>query len=375
MLNPQSFISQGRNPRALIKVNDKVIRKIDSIDYIENNYYQPDSFRATLPLYGNDGIDIEYWLSQPAMLVEILMGFPPDPNNYGPDDLHSMIIGGINDIGLKIFDGYVEFNGFDLSKKFIDNKTIEKYPNLKSSEIATKLAIARGLNPIVTPTTNSPNAGYYYNLDYVQQGNSVPEWDLLTYLAQQEGFQVFVRGTNLYFQPRVLQSSEPYLLQAQTQEKGSPVFNGTSLTVSRNLNYARDVIVNINSWNAKTGPVHVQARGRPTKRQVLSSKAQPIGQAQRFDYTIPGLSRQQATLRAQKILSDISQHERILDAMVPGDNLLRKDSVIQLKGVCESADQVYYPDTISRHFMGGANGYYKMEIRAKNHSPQSVVVI
>jgi phage protein D len=329
-----------------------------------------------MPLYNvQEAIELDYYLSQPAMLVELFAGFPSNPLSYGIGDLQSLILGGINNVSTNLFSdngGYLDFDGFDLSKKFVDNKTTEKYQNLTASDIATKLAIKCGLTPVVTKTTQ--NAGYYYNLDYVQLQNEVTEWDLLVYLAQKEGFQVFVRGTSLYFQPRPLTSPNPYLLQAQTLENGQlATFNGSRLKVSRNLNYARDVIVKITSWNARTGRVQVEARGTPNKKTTLAAAAQPIGEAQTYSYTIPGLTKEQALVQAQKLLEDITLHERLIETTLPGDNLLRKDSVIQLQGVCPSADQTYYPDTITRTIV--SNSGYVMEVRAKNHSPQSTVVI
>lgn len=376
-LNSLPLPSQARAPRALLKINDTVIRKIDYLEYIENNYYQPDSFHVQLPLYNlDDAIQIEYWLSQPAIMVDILTGFPDDPNNYGIGDLESLVLGGINDINIRIFDnggGFAEFDGFDLSKKFIDNKIIEKYPNLTSSQIATKLAITRGLKPVVTGTKTP--AGFYYTQDYVQLGNAVTEWDLLTYLAQREGFQVFVRGQSLYFQPRPVQSSDPYIYKAVTLENGQLAsFNGTKLVLSRNLNYAKDIFVTVRSWSAKAGRVEVTAHATPNKHTVLAVAAQPIGEAQRFDYFIPGLNKAQAQARAQALVQDISSHERLLETCGPADNLMRKDTVIQLQGVSVSADQNYYPDTITRR-MSGQEGSYTMEVRAKNHSPQSTVII
>lgn len=365
-------VAQGRNPRALIKVNDFIVRKIDSLEYVENNYSQPDSFKCKLPLYDlHPEINADYWLSQPALLIEIFIGFPNDPINYGIGDLQSMVLGGINDLIVCPFGpggGYVEFNGFDLTKSFIDNKTTEKFPNLKASDIVTQLAVKRGLTPVVTKTTTE--AGIYYNQDFVQPGSEVTEWDLITYLAQREGFQVFVRGTSLYFQPRVTTSPTPYVFQAQTLENGqSASFNGSELTLSRNLNYARDVIVTVSSWNAKTGYVSAQAKGTKNKQIVAARVAQSLSQPQTFEYYIPGLSKQQALQRAQQMAEDISQHERVFRTTCPGDNILRKDSLIQVKGVCPSADQTYYPDTITRTVGAG----YIMNVVAKNHSPQSIV--
>jgi phage protein D len=373
-INQVPIVSQARTPRALIQINGKTVREVEYLEYVENNFYLSDSFHVKLPLYNlQEALTIEYWLSQPAILVELFVGFPQDPISYSISDLQSLILGGINNLNVRVFDngGYVEFDGFDLSKKFIDNKTTEKYPNLTASDIAIKLAQEQGLTPVVTPTTQK--VGYYYAQDYVQLQTEITEWDLLVYLAQQEGFQVFVRGKSLYFQPRPLTSPSPYVFQAQTLENGQLAsFNGTQLVVSRNLNYARDVIVKIRSWNAKTGRVDVEARATPNKKTVLAAAAQPIGEAQTFQYTIPGLSKEQALIRARQILEDISQHERVLQASCPGDNILRKDSVIALKGVSTSADQTYYPDTITRTISPGG---YTMQVRAKNHSPQSVVVI
>lgn len=377
MINQVPLLSQARNPRALLKINDFLVREIEYIEYVENNLYLSDSFHVKMPLYDlSVALNIEYWLSQPAIMVEIYAGFPKNPLSYTSADLDSLIVGGINNVMVRVFEngGYVEFDGFDLSKLLADNKTTEKYQNLTSSQIAKTLAVKRGLIPAVTDTTTK--SGYYYNQDYVQLQNSISEWDLLIYLAQKEGFQVFVRGKTLYFQPRPSQSSEPYVLQARTLENGQLAnFNGTALVVSRNLNYARDVIIRIRSWNSKSGRVQVEARATPTKKTAVNAAAQPIGEAQVFDYVVPGLSQQQAQDLAQKYLQDISQHERLLETNLPGDNILHKDSVIQLTGVSTSADQQYYPDTITRRIISTDNGGgYSMELRAKNHSPQSIII-
>jgi phage protein D len=372
-------VSEARTPRALIKLNDTVIRKIETIDYVENNYYQPDSFRVDLPLYNltdNGEINIEYWLSQGAVMVEILMGFPKDPVNYGVSDLQSMVIGGINDVSIRVFDnggGFVSFNGFDLSKKFADNKIVEKYPQHTASQIATALAIKRGLTPVVTPTKTL--VGVYYAQQFVQLGNETTEWDLLTYLAQREGFQVFVRGTSLYFKPRTTETPDPYKIPVTTAENGKiSSMNGSRLVLYKNYNYARDVTVNVRSWSIGVGRVQVQAKGQKTKKPLVGARAQTIGETQTFDYFIPGLSKQQATERAQALLQDISAHERLLEIDKPGDNILRKDSLIQITGLSPSADQTYFPDTITRRMHCGT-GEYSMNIRAKNHSPQSTVII
>lgn len=373
MINPVPLNSAAKQPRALLKINGQVIRQIESIEYVENNYYQPDSFRVVLPLYNtSSGLGIEYWESQQAFLVEILIGFPTDPDSYTVSDLYSLMTGGVDTVNVSIFArGSVSITGRDLSLKLINKQTTEKFTNLTSSQIAIKLAQENGLTPIVTATKNP--AGNYYNQDYVQLGNSVSEWDLLTYLAQQEGFQLFVRGNNLYFQPNPGMTAAPYLLQAQTLENGqSPVFNGKNISLSRNLQFAKDVIVRVRSTNAKSGRVDVTVRAHPTKG-TPPVEAAGLGEAQTFSYIIPGLNKQQALQRAQSLLQEITLHERILQATVPGDNILHKDNIIQLRGVSPSSDQTYFPDTITRSF--SLRGGYNMTIKAKNHSTQSTTIL
>ena len=151
MLNQLPIVGSARNPRGLVKINDMVISKIINIEYVENNTYTPDTFHIQLPLYDLDpAINIEYWMSQPAILVEVYIGFPNDINNFGINDLTKLIVGGIDQLNVHIFEngGIVEFSGRDLTSKLLDNKTTDKFPNNTSSYIATFFANQNGLTPV-----------------------------------------------------------------------------------------------------------------------------------------------------------------------------------------------------------------------------------
>jgi hypothetical protein len=91
-------------------------------------------------------------------------------------------------------------SGRDLTAAFIDAKTTIQYQNLTSSQIASQLAISHGMS-FSGPTTTTV-AGTFYAYDRVSMTDQRSEWDLLTWLAQQEGFQCYVKGTTLYFEPR-----------------------------------------------------------------------------------------------------------------------------------------------------------------------------
>ena len=63
----------------------------------------------------------------------------------------------------------------------------------------------------------------------------------------------------------------------------------------------------------------------------------------------------------------------MLNVSLPGDNRLTTRAMVQLVGTGSGWDQMYYPDAVTRHvsFEEG----YRMDLRAKNHSPQSTVVL
>ena len=97
------------------------------------------------------------------------------------------------------------------------------------------------------------------------------------------------------------------------------------------------------------------------------------GKAQTYSYSVPNLSRDQAQKLAQATAEDITRHERILTASLPGDNLLTTRCMIDLIGTGTAWDQKYYPDTVTRR-LSFEEGY-RMEVRAKNHSTQSTVAL
>lgn len=365
--------SIARQPRGIFLLNGKQIDFI-RLEINTTTYFLADTFSATLPLSGQPaGIDEEYFASTPGMLIEIYLGFPPNPNAYTKEDLDRIIVAQVDEVDITLGSNVVTLTGRDLTAKFIDNKTTQKYPNLTASQIIEKLAKKEGLSAKVTQT--SVPAGVYYGNDHASVTAETPEWDLMTYLAQQENFIVYVDGTTVYFRPQPTEKDEPYLLQYQKPQlsQGYPVFNGVRIKINRALTVARDIIVIVRSWNSKSKKAFdVRVKATPNKKVALSSAAQPIGDSQVFTQVIPGLTKEQALQKAQQILRQKSQHERNLTVELPGDNLLKKVSVIKLAGTNTTFDQVYFTSSINRVFSTSEG--YKMIVNAKNHSPNSQVV-
>lgn len=363
----QSLEATSRRARAILKINGTVIPNVERMEYTENNYYVADTFRVTLPLYDKDGKPLAQWLSEAKMLVEIFIGFPEDPLVYTPADLDRLIIGEVDQMNLQIFGsngGSIEITGRDLSSRLIENRTTQKYPNFTASEIAKKLASENGLKASVVATKTK--VGTYYIQDFVQLGATYTEWKLLTYLAQREGYQLYVKDETLYFKPKVVDSSNPYQLNVQPIQEGqSAKFDGTHISLARNLTLAKDVEVKVLTWNSITGKTQATARANKTTTNTDAIS--------RFVYRIPGLTKQQALDRANNLLEEITRHEIVLQFTRPGDNILNKDSVIKLKGMGKEADYSYYPYQI-RRTISNSTGYV-MTAKAKNHAPQNDVVL
>ena len=257
--------------------------------------------------------------------------------------------------------------GRDLSAPLIDTKTAEKFQNQKSYQVAQTLAARHGLIPKVQVTTQ--NVGNYYNIDNVLLTQEQTEWDLLIYLAEQEGFDCWVSGNTLYFQPSPVSTAIPYKLVWQEPPAGTFNSNAIDIKLNRSETLARDVIVKVQSWNQKQQKSFVV-----TYHVSQAFKSQRSGgQSQTYSFVVPNLNRDQALRLAQAKAEEITRHERVLTASLPGDAQLTTRAMVQLVGTNTAWDQNYYPDTVTRtlSFEGG----YRMELRAKNHSTQSTVVL
>lgn len=366
--------SEGRQPRGIVTINGLQALFID-ITIVNQSYYLADTFTVTLPINKQiNGLSNQYFSSEPAIMVEILLGFPKDPNSFTKNDLETIILGQVDQIEFDDLNTMITLTGRDLTAKFIDNKTTLKYPNLTSSQIIEKLGAEQGLTVVATKTTTP--VGVYYSANHSSLTVEKPEWDLMTFLAQQENFALYIEGKTLYFQPVPTDKDNPYVVVWTTAPKGTsaPNFTGISLRRSRALTVARDITIKLRSWLPGTKKsFNVTAKATPNKKVVLAEAAQPIGDSQVYTYTIGGLSKQQAINRAQQILQSLSAQERNIEIDLPGDNLLKKVGVVQLMGTQTDFDQIYYTFEVERRF--NLRDGYLMTVKAKNHSPNSQVTI
>lgn len=363
MLTPES-----RHPRGIVLLNGVRVAWID-IEINNNGYYQADTFRITVPVKGQDPqIDKYWWVNQEQVDVDIYIGFPLDHESYSIADLDLMLSGSVDVMPHELVTDIITLTGRDYTSKFIDTKTTMRWPNKSSSVIATMLATKYGLTSKVTST--KAKVGIYFK-DSTKLQAQASEWDLLTFLAKKEGFQVYVKGEELHFEPKSA-SAPVYNMQWVEDENGNKHFDGTSLTFERNLTLARDVIVRVDSWNrASKKVITAEARAVRSKDKTLMKKVGlRVGQPQMFTFSIPNLTREQAVQAAQSKLREITRHQLKMLAMgIPADNILTPQHIVTVSGT--PYDQNYNPDSITR--MLSKRDGYTMDVMAKNHDVNSDV--
>ena len=373
MLNDIPQLAAGRQPRAVVRVNGTPIDPWVSWEVTSNTYYEADTFRVSfaanaLPSYANAA-----WLSdQPEVFVEVLAGFPTDPDRPNAAELVSQIYGRVDDIDFDPFAGEIVLTGRDLTAAFIDARLTSQWANATSSEIATALAQAHGLTPVVTAT--SEKVGTFYKHDQVRMQADRSEWDMLAWLAREEGFVCFVTGQELHFEPDARETSEPYVIQwsAATDDRAAPSANVTHVSFSRAMTVSKGITVTASSPSLKKKTPTVMSY--PSKpRAIQAGKSSPFGGVQTYYFTLPaGMDGTAVEQFAQKKYGEIVAHEMKLSARLPGDNLLTTKSVISMRGTGTPFDQVYYPNAITRT-MSMDEGY-TMTVAAKNTSPANEAV-
>jgi len=376
-LNDLPAQSIARRPRAMVKVTGAatngvyppaVIVPWESWTVDNNTFYQADTFRVSIPSSALPAdVNANWFSSQSEAFIEILAGFPNDPLSFTEADLDSLIYGRIDDIEYDPVSTMISLTGRDLTAVFIDAKTTIQYQNLTSSQVAAKLAASHGLS-VSGPATTTP-AGSLYARDHVSMTDRRSEWDLLTWLAQQEGFACYVTGRTLNFGPRPPAPPEPYELRWEVDDKGHPSANVQYLRTSRSLTVAKGITVVVKSPSLKTSKA-VTGYYPNKPKTTQAGKASPFGNTQIYTITRGGLDQAGADKLAAKIHREITQHEMKLRARLPADSILTQTAMVRLTGTGTKFDQDYYVDGLSRS-MSLDEGYV-MDISAKNINPETV---
>lgn len=361
-----------RQPRGAVRINGQIVPGVESWSVDNNTNYHADTFRVRAVLAESPSVFRErlfYWSALQDAEIEIFGGFPSDPENFTESDLKNFMVGQIDEIDIEPATNRVEIYGRDLSARLIDTKTTEKFINKKSSEIAEILAARHQLQTRVTPTATT--AGVYYQIDHANLNEDRSEWDLLTYLAKQEGYQVYVDGRTLVFEP-AQSGVDAYPLSVQIDDNGVVSIDGTRLEFVRNLTLARDVKVIVYCLDLKT---HKRIEATATRARVRNALNPPLANApvQTFSYRVAPMSKQKLNETAHSLAVAISTHQVTLNGTFPGDTKLTQRSQILVQNTGTYLDAAYNPVSVTRSLSSDEG--FVMRVQAKNHVVQQDVIV
>ena len=289
-----------------------------SVDVFSNNHLAADRFRVRLAASAGD------WsgLHAPGLRLDVQAGWE--------GGWTSLLVGTADALAFDPVRGVVDIEGRDLSAALVEAQASETFANRTASEIAEVIAERHGLLAAVERTGTA--VGRYYQAEHDrmalgQFARAVTEWDLLAFLAGQEGFDLFMEGGTLRFGP----PAGPAV----------PLRVGDclSLQLERALGLAQAVEVTVRSWGTRAGAAvsHTARRGGEG------------GGVRRHAVVRPNLDAVQAQRVAERALADLQGHEWTAQAAMPGELGLSARSRVSLVGTGTAWDRDYAVAELSRH--------------------------
>lgn len=367
MNDPYGVQTTYRFPHLRVMSNGQELLGALEASVVTNNYYQCDTFSAQFAMNHPDTTP-GWWDVEPPFLVDIQVSLDGEVWT-------SLVQGEVDHLRPNVQTGLLQVEGRDLSARLIEYRTQGSFHNQTSSEVALALARAVGLKAIVEKTTTlvdryyeADNTSTSANLD--QFSHTTTGWDLLTYLAQREQFDVFVRGTTLYFQAITPPNSDPFVV-VWTPPSPIPRLNVISLRLERSLTLAKDIEVQVRSWNSEHERSFTKtSRAIGGKSASATSKSGgKTSTTQKYILVLPNKTEEQAQQLANSLAREYSLHERVVSVDMPGELVLTPRNLVKLQGTATSFDQTYFIASIDRSISVGEG--FRQTMRMKNSSPRT----
>lgn len=351
---PSNSQALQRSPLARIMVNGSIMPGLIEVEVSCNNHFSADTFSACFALNVGLPYGSGFWASELVIAVQILF-------SLDGDSFVSLLTGAVDTVAINATKGLVRITGRDLSAQLIEARIEETFSNRTSSEIASLLANRHNLTANVVQTITPVGRYYQDEHDRITLGQFsrwTTEWDLLVFLALQEGFDVSVTDTTLNFLPASDAIQVPCLITPNSC---------TDIRLERRLCLAKDIAVTVKSWNSRQGSAFTQT---VTGMSNTISNSGGLSSSSQYLFVRPNLTADQALKLARQKLSDLTLHERVVEFDMPGDLELSPVGQLILTGTGTEFDQAYYIDLVERRL--SLNDGFTQRIRAKGSSPRSV---
>jgi prophage tail gpP-like protein len=325
--------SSARAPAVAISVNGVAVGGVIEAEVFSNSHLAANRFRLRVAL---DVSGAAVWSSGPLQ-VSIQFGLD---GAWVP-----MLLGQADFVEIDPIRREVSVDGRDLTALFIEARTQETFQNQTASDIAILLATRQGLIPNVTATASPVGRNFqsqYARTTLDQHGRFTTEWDLLTRLADQEGFDVWV-------DQQVLNFMAPAALTTVALTPGDCV----SLRLERTLSLEGALSVAVRSWDC---------RGQTSISQTATLGGGSGGSP---DYVIvrPNVTADMAQTIAQRVLGEMAQHALCIDVELPGELTMQPRMGLALSDTGTDFDGLYVISDVERRMSFGHG--FTQHVRAR----------
>lgn len=339
-----------RRPRVRLVLEGTPVDGCRSVEITSRRGTQAASFRVTASASKVAGYLGRLWMDKDKLDVAIDFGFLSVGKSANVTSWARMITGGVDRISFDQSTGLVSLDGRDHAARLIDLPVQDSYLNKTSSELAAALASSCELSGDID--TTSGLIGQYYQIQHTKNalagfskhGNG---WDLLSELADLEGFDLWVDGTTLHFKRSGAGETKVYDLNVEppTANRASSMLTISDLSMERALGLSGSLQVKVASWNSRQ------------RRQVTANYPADAGTTipRQFLVLKPNLLPDEAEILAKNTYARLRAHQYVITGTMAGELELTPQHRLRLAGTGTSWDRIYTVDRIEREmsFEGG----------------------
>ena len=319
-------------PKVRLSVDGIQIQGLMQASIYSTNSFACDTFSIIVSVGSTPLTDISFWAGIGAAKVELAAIQPDNSSTY------DLIVGFIDTVHLDPLRATVVVEGRDLSAGLIDSYRQQDFVNQTAAEVVTAIAEHHGLLPVVTATVG--NVGRYYGDGYTrlslgQFSKLRSDWDVIVNLARDNGFDAYVIGQSLYFQPPAGLGRIP--LQVRLEDV-------LSMRIERAVAPSLGYSASVRSWSSQDMAYYVSQPDPTTGSDTLGGGVQP------FLFTGANLTPSQVDIAAMHYSAEVQRLRTVLQFEMPWNPDVSPRSLILVTGTYSTLDTLYVVDSVERDY-------------------------
>ncbi len=295
------------------------------------NCFSADSYSLTFAMGDPPLGDIAMWSTLTGGCVEVFAGSAPGSAST------SLITGMIDTVHIDAINGTVAIEGRDLSASLVDFYGQADFVNQTASEVVATIANRHGLGAVIAPTSGFIGRFYgdgYTRLSTGQFSRLRSDWDLVVELARENQFDVFVEGSQLFFQPSL---PIPLIFTPITPSMVQ------SMRFNRSLAVAASATARVQSWNSQSMACY-DSGANAAPEPMVESTSQP------FLFSMSNFTSAQVTQSSARYTSELRRLQTTLHIEMPWDLRIVPRGGILLSETETMLDGLYLVDSIERYY-------------------------